>query len=116
DGTRPFGVRPFLLSCFFELQTATESEAMRDRRINLIERLCRLPEAALPELEAVFDRLERATGSDDPNQTCQTAPSVNKDWPHAPVHRLSERGTFIVTASTMDKQHFFHDRELLELL
>ena len=26
-----------------------------------------------------------------------------KDWPHAPVHRLSERGVYIVTAGTLDK-------------
>jgi putative transposase len=107
---------PLLLFCFFLLQAVTESESMRDRRVDLIERLCHLPEAALPELEAIFDRLERATRSDDPNQTCQTATDATKDWPHAPMHRLSEQGTFIVTPSTMDKRHFFRDRELLELL
>jgi putative transposase len=37
-------------------------------------------------------------------------------WPHAPVHRLSEPGTYMVTAGTCDKYHFFRRTELLELL
>src|SRR5437660_3818446 len=40
----------------------------------------------------------------------------SKDWPHAPVHRISEQGTFIVTAGTLQKQHYFHDSERLDLL
>ena len=28
-------------------------------------------------------------------------------WPHAPDHRLSESGTYIVTAGTYGKRHFF---------
>jgi putative transposase len=43
------------------------------------------------------------------------------DWPHAPVHRLTEQGAYIVTASTYQKAHhfagadrvgFLHDRLL----
>ncbi len=30
-----------------------------------------------------------------------------RDWPHSPMHRLSEAGTFIVTAGTYQKQTFF---------
>ncbi|MCD6326985.1 transposase [bacterium] len=46
-----------------------------------------------------------------------------RQWPHSPVHRFSERGTYIVTAGAYGKQKFFntpgklaflHDR-LLEL-
>jgi hypothetical protein len=40
-----------------------------------------------------------------------------KDWPHAPVHRLSEHGIYIVTAGTLHKQHLFDTpakRDLLE--
>jgi len=40
-----------------------------------------------------------------------------KDWPHAPVHRLSEHGIYIVTAGTLHKQHRFDTpakRDLLE--
>ena len=40
-----------------------------------------------------------------------------KDWPHAPVHRLSENGVYIVTAATLHKEHLFNSgrqRDLLE--
>ncbi|HXP63035.1 MAG TPA: hypothetical protein VN829_21220 [Dongiaceae bacterium] len=40
-----------------------------------------------------------------------------KDWPHAPVHRLSEHGIYIVTASTLYKRRLFDTpakRDLLE--
>jgi putative transposase len=31
-----------------------------------------------------------------------------RDWPHSPIHSLSEAGTFIVTAGTYRKQLFFN--------
>ena len=40
-----------------------------------------------------------------------------KDWPHAPVHRLSENAVYIVTAATYNKAHWFGTgtkRDLLE--
>ena len=40
----------------------------------------------------------------------------SKDWPHAPMHRLSEHGTFIVTAGTLYKQHFFRTPDRLNYL
>jgi len=30
-----------------------------------------------------------------------------KDWPHAPVHRLSEHGIYLTTAGTLQKRHLF---------
>ncbi len=45
--------------------------------------------------------------------------SPPKDWPHAPVHRLSENGVYFVTAGTLYKQHLFDvdtKRDLLERL
>jgi len=39
-----------------------------------------------------------------------------KAWPHAPLHRLSDHGTFIVTASTIYQQHFFRTVEKLDYL
>ena len=42
-----------------------------------------------------------------------------KDWPHAPIHRLSENGIYIVTAGTNHKQLLFNTnskRDLLEHL
>ena len=38
------------------------------------------------------------------------------DWPHAPVHRLSAEGTYIITGSTYKKQHFFRGAERLGML
>jgi putative transposase len=40
-----------------------------------------------------------------------------KDWPHAPVHRLSQHGIYFVTAGTLHKGHLFDTpakRDLLE--
>jgi len=39
-----------------------------------------------------------------------------KDWPHAPVHRLSEFGAYIVTAGTLHKQRIFDSPAKLDLL
>ncbi len=38
------------------------------------------------------------------------------DWSHAPLHRLGEPGTYMVTAATLYKEHYFRGRERLELL
>ncbi|MFT5469408.1 MAG: putative transposase [Verrucomicrobiales bacterium] len=38
------------------------------------------------------------------------------DWPHAPVHRLAESGTFFVTAGTYRKERFFGSRRRLRML
>lgn len=35
------------------------------------------------------------------------------DWPHAPIHRLSESGTYFVTASTYLQEHHFKGNERL---
>ena len=40
----------------------------------------------------------------------------NFDWPHAPVHRLGEAGTFMVTAATYRKEHFFREADRLDFL
>ena len=53
-----------------------------------------------------------------------TPPSVNelaseavpKDWPHAPVHRLSEHGVYFITASTLHKRHLFDSPAKLGVL
>jgi len=37
------------------------------------------------------------------------------DWPHAPAHRLSENGAYIVTAGTYEKQHFLNSPGRLDL-
>jgi putative transposase len=42
--------------------------------------------------------------------------SIPKDWPHAPVHRLSEHGVYIVTAATLNKKRFFDTSHKLDFL
>jgi putative transposase len=37
-------------------------------------------------------------------------------WPHNPPHWYEERGVYIVTGGTNRKEHFFHDRVLIEHL
>ncbi len=37
-------------------------------------------------------------------------------WPHAPEHRLSNEGTYFVTAATYNHGHFFHSRQRVEVL
>jgi REP-associated tyrosine transposase len=39
-----------------------------------------------------------------------------KDWPHAPVHRLSEHGVYMVTAGTMYKRKFLDTSDKLDLV
>ena len=41
---------------------------------------------------------------------------MQKDWPHAPVHRLDSHGIYIVTAATLHKDHLFSDHGKLTLL
>src|SRR5438105_4888517 len=43
-------------------------------------------------------------------------PPHSKSWPHAPLHRISEAGSYIVTAGTWKKQHHFNDHERLQML
>jgi len=38
------------------------------------------------------------------------------DWPHAPPHRILEKGTYIVTAGTHNKQFFFKTTDSLNML
>jgi putative transposase len=38
------------------------------------------------------------------------------DWPHAPVHRLSEVGAYMVTVGTYRKEHFLSGPERLTLV
>jgi REP-associated tyrosine transposase len=101
-------------------------QLVQDPRIRLIEQLCRLPEAHLADVEALLERLAESSASDSidtSNGSTQTIvetplahPAAHKHWPRAPVHRVSEHGTFIVTASTLHKSHIFRGNEALTLL
>ena len=39
-----------------------------------------------------------------------------KDWPHAPIHRLDGSGVFMVTSATIYKKHLFNSSDKLTLL
>lgn len=52
-------------------------------------------------------------GADRPSPKEQDKPTY---WPHAPTHRLTEGGTFIVTAGTYQKEHLFHGDQRLKAL
>lgn len=41
---------------------------------------------------------------------------TNKAWPHAPVHRLSSEGIYMITAATLYKRPFFSTPEKLTSL
>ena len=40
----------------------------------------------------------------------------NTPWPHAPLHRLAEQGTYFVTVGTYLRQHHFRGRQRLVVL
>jgi len=87
-------------------------DLLRDR---LIERIRRLPQAKLLALERFLGQTEPANLTPAP-MPCAADYSPPRDWPHAPVHRISEHGTCIVTAGTLNKQHHFHTARRLDLL
>ncbi len=39
-----------------------------------------------------------------------------KDWPHAPIHRISSGGIYMVTGATVHKAHLFPTAEKLNVL
>src|SRR5262245_9283194 len=97
-------------------------DLIRDR---LNERIRRLSHDKLEALDQFLARLE--LGGSDPLQQGDVLPTHErtqsslgrpdaKDWPHAPVHRISEHGTYLVTAGTLYKQHHFHGVHRLNLL
>jgi putative transposase len=84
---------------------------MNLRRLHLVDRLIHLPEAHLGELERFLDSFE--PGARQPESSSSTK---QFDWPHAPVHRISKDGTFIVTAATLDHAHLFKGTDRLDYL
>jgi REP-associated tyrosine transposase len=42
--------------------------------------------------------------------------AIEKDWPHAPLHRLDTNGVFMITAATLYKEPLFRTPEKLTLL
>ncbi len=82
-------------------------------RLRLIEQLLHLPEDHLVEVERFLNTLLSAS----PAAEAATDPVLaQRDWPHAPRHRLSEAGTYIVTAGTYLKDHYFRSPARLDYL
>jgi len=77
-------------------------------RLELIERICHLSSDQLAAAAAVLRNLEPTVTISSP-----TAPQA---WPHAPLHRISERGTYMVTTGTHGKAHVFRGPERLTFL
>src|SRR5882757_673994 len=46
----------------------------------------------------------------------QSSASRKAPWPHAPLHQLSDRGTYFVTAGTHLKEHHFRGAARLRVL
>src|SRR5437588_624093 len=86
---------------------------LSDRRLRLIEQILRLPEDRLAAVERLL--IPPSPGSTVEHREA-LAVSVARDWPHAPTHRLSESGTYIVTSSTYMHDHFFRGPERLDYL
>ena len=75
-------------------------------RLRLLEEVRRLPAERLPDLERFLGIR--------PVRAAPAHPATH--WPHAPLHRISEHGTYIVTAGTYHKQHFFAGPDRLDHL
>jgi putative transposase len=94
----------------------TTRDQLRQR---IIERLDALPMEALSDVDRYLVRWTAECNAERVREKESGAiPQTphSKDWPHAPVHRLSDHGTFIVTGGTLDKAHVFKGPERLELL
>jgi putative transposase len=77
-------------------------------RIELIDRILRLP----------ADQLAAAAMALMPQAAIvrPQAPAEPQAWPHAPLHRLSEKGTYMLTTGTCRKAHVFQGPDRLTLL
>jgi len=90
-------------------------------RENLIARVRQLPAHQLSRLADYLTLLETNNTAFDLAAESNSTPSAvvatsKPAWPHAPLHRVSNHGTFIVTAATLHKQPLFQGRKLLDLL
>jgi putative transposase len=84
-------------------------------RLRLLERLLRLPDDRLAEAERALAALEAAR---EPRRAGPDGPALprGRDWPHAPLHRISEEGTYVVSAATLDHLHHFRGPDRLDAL
>jgi putative transposase len=80
----------------------------------VVARLAALNTLQRDEVERLIAKFEALNSRKRGGAT--TASTTARDWPHAPVHRLSGKGTFIVTAGTLGKAHYFRDAAALDVL
>ena len=88
-------------------------------RNRLTERIQQLSPERLVALEQLLARVEPAASpapSVPAHAQTRRPVSAIRDWPRAPLHRLSEHGTYLVTAGTLYKDHHFASRQRLDLL
>jgi len=89
-------------------------------RLHLIRQVLTLPSPLLDEAETFFSQLQNKIIPERMLPRASEEPGVGqppeRDWPHAPVHRLGEQGTFIVTSSTHEKAHYFRGADRLDYL
>ena len=99
-----------------------------DLRERVLSQVRQLPAERLPDLARWLRALECGgllplSNTLDPEPTDSRRVlksdgklSHSKDWPHAPIHRLGEHGTYIVTAGTYQKDHYFRGPQRLDHL
>jgi putative transposase len=85
------------------------------QRLRLMDQILHLPPARLHDAEQFLAKLAAETVGQLETSSRSEA-SGQRDWPHAPLHRLSEQGTYIVTAGTYEKAHFFRGADRLNHL
>jgi len=77
----------------------------------LATRISRLTPLQLVEVERLVAKFE-LNSQGDASQPVAPYPH----WPHAPVHKLGGKGTYIVTAGTLYKEHHFYEHNALNYL
>ncbi len=97
-------------------ESSDKSEHSKERISRIASRLRGFNSLQLDEVERLVSKLESN------NSTARVKKASRDDspqfihWPHAPVHRLSGMGTFIVTAGTYRKEHFLRDADRLDYM
>ncbi|MCX7426643.1 MAG: transposase [Planctomycetia bacterium] len=83
----------------------------------VVARIRRLSADQLHRVESLLTDLECGDSSPLSGKTESANEAAHsKDWPHAPTHRLSEHGTYVVTAGTYRKEHRFRGADRLDML
>jgi hypothetical protein len=65
---------------------------------------------------SVYPKAPKSLGLAPTDSNDLNLPLPPKDWPHAPVHRLTENGVYMVTGATIHKRFLFTSAEKRSLL